>query len=30
MKQYEVILADPPWPEAGGGKSKRGRTAIIP
>lgn len=30
MKQYATILADPPWPERGGGKIKRGADRHYP
>lgn len=30
MKEYRTILIDPPWPENGGGKSKRGADRHYP
>ena len=30
MERYKTILADPPWPEHGGGKSKRGADRHYP
>lgn len=30
MERYQTILADPPWPEHGGGKSKRGADRHYP
>lgn len=30
MQKYKTILADPPWPESGGGRIKRGADAHYP